>query len=323
MREYTSEEIREEAWEEQKRQHQNGKWRDYRNDHAPKQSALISVCASEVGLEPVEWIWRGRIARGKHTCIAGEPGTGKSQLSTFVASTITMGGTWPCGEGRAPQGSVIILSAEDGAADTIAPRLHATGADLGSVHIIKSVMDGDDRRTFNLQHDLALLEAECNRIGDVVLIVVDPVSSYLGKTDSHKNAEVLHVRIAPRCWGWQGWSGSQDGRRSAGDARHRRSLGNGGEGVSAPRGERNGRAVLTENAVRAIRRSSETCLALGKRYGVSASAIFYARVNDGPAISSRTPRLTWRHVEQPRGRRPKPMQGTQSHPPRGCRRIML
>ena len=54
-------------------------------------------------------------------------------------------------------------------------------------------MEGEDRRTFNLQHDLALLEAECNRIEDVLLIIIDPVSSYLGKTDSHKNAEVRGV----------------------------------------------------------------------------------------------------------------------------------
>jgi RecA-family ATPase len=155
--------------------------------------SLISICASEVGLEPVEWLWQGRIAKGKHTCIAGEPGTGKSQLSTFITATVTMGGLWPCGEGRSPQGSVIILSAEDGTADTIAPRLHAAQADLGRVQIIKAVMDGDERRTFNLQHDLALLEAECNRIGDVLLIIIDPVSSYLGKTDSHKNAEVRGV----------------------------------------------------------------------------------------------------------------------------------
>jgi hypothetical protein len=161
---------------------------------APKPpSQLVSVCASEVGLEPVEWIWQGRIAKGKHTCIAGEPGTGKSQLSTFIAATVTMGGVWPCGEGRSPQGSVIILSAEDGAADTIVPRLHAAQADLGRVQIIKAVKEGEDRRTFNLQRDLALLEEECNRIGDVALIIIDPVSSYLGKTDSHKNAEVRGV----------------------------------------------------------------------------------------------------------------------------------
>src|SRR6476619_3640335 len=46
------------------------------------------------------------------------------------------------------------------------------------------------RSAFNLQSDLDLLESIIREIGDVVLVVVDPVSSYLGKTDSHKNAEV-------------------------------------------------------------------------------------------------------------------------------------
>jgi putative DNA primase/helicase len=157
------------------------------------ESSLVSSCASMVALEPVSWIWKGRIARGKHTCIAGEPGTGKSQLSMSIAAIVTMGGLWPCSEGRSPHGGVIILSAEDGAADTIVPRLHAAEADCGRVHIIQSVMEGDQRRGFNLQRDLALLEAECERIGDVALIIIDPISSYLGKTDSHKNAEVRGV----------------------------------------------------------------------------------------------------------------------------------
>jgi hypothetical protein len=37
------------------------------------------------------------------------------------------------------------------------------------------------------------LENEVRRIGDVRLIIIDPVSSYMGKTDSHKNAEVRGV----------------------------------------------------------------------------------------------------------------------------------
>ena len=47
--------------------------------------ALLAKCASEIELERVEWIWFGRLAKGKHTCIAGEPGTGKSQLSIYIA----------------------------------------------------------------------------------------------------------------------------------------------------------------------------------------------------------------------------------------------
>jgi putative DNA primase/helicase len=157
-------------------------------------SALVSRCAAEITPEKIEWLWPGRLARGKHTCIAGEPGTGKSPLTIAVVAAVTTGGEWPCGEGRAPLGNAIILSAEDGAADTIIPRLLAAGADLSRVHVVSGVRNPDgSRRALDLQHDLELLEKKVAEIGSVVLVVVDPVSSYLGKTDSHKNSEVRGV----------------------------------------------------------------------------------------------------------------------------------
>ena len=157
--------------------------------------ALISHLASEITPEPVKWVWPARIARGKPTCIGGDPGTSKSTLSIAITATVTRGGAWPCGEGKAPLGHVIILSAEDGAADTIVPRLLAANADLDRVHIVTAVRteDGKGRRIFNLQADLDLLERKIKEIGDVVLVVIDPVSSYMGRGDSHKNTEVRQV----------------------------------------------------------------------------------------------------------------------------------
>jgi putative DNA primase/helicase len=63
------------------------------------------------------------------------------------------------------------------------------------VHIVSAVAtpDGNGRRTFNLQSDIKLLEDKIAVIGDVLLVVIDPISSYLGKVDSHKNAEVRSV----------------------------------------------------------------------------------------------------------------------------------
>ncbi len=75
------------------------------------------------------------------------------------------------------------------------PRLLAAGADRTKVHIVSAVRsdDGKGQHTFNLQADLDLLERKIVEIGDVALVIIDPVTSYLGKTDSHKNAEVRGV----------------------------------------------------------------------------------------------------------------------------------
>jgi putative DNA primase/helicase len=154
---------------------------------------LSSRRAADITPEHIDFLWPGRLARGKHTAFAGEPGDGKSQLSVYVAATISRGGKWPCDEGYAPvSGNVIIFNAEDGAADTIVPRLIAAGADMERIHIVSAVLlpDGKGRRTFSLQGDLALLEKKIRDIGDVALVIIDPISSYMGKTDSHKNSEV-------------------------------------------------------------------------------------------------------------------------------------
>ena len=139
-------------------------------------------------------MWPGRVAVGKLTLIAGEAGLGKSQLSIAMAAAVTTGGEWPCCEGRAPQGNVIFLSAEDGAADTVVPRLIAAGADCERVELVSAVHDGKSRRSFDLSVDLALLEQRISTIGNVKAIIIDPISSYLGtKVDSHVNAAVRGV----------------------------------------------------------------------------------------------------------------------------------
>ena len=155
-------------------------------------SGLVMCCMADVQPEKIEWLWPGRIAIGKQTLIGGEPGLGKSQITAALTAAVTTGALWPCDEGRAPKGSVLILSAEDDAADTIRPRLDAAGADPYLIHLISAVAqsNGSGRRTFNLQADLSLLEAAIKSVGNVRLVIIDPVSSYLGKTDSHKNADV-------------------------------------------------------------------------------------------------------------------------------------
>ena len=118
----------------------------------PAQAAYLSSRrAADITPRRIDFLWPGRLARGKHTAIAGEPGDGKSQFSIYVAATISRGGEWPCNEGRAPLGNVIIFNAEDGADDTIVPRLIAAGADIERIHIVSAVLleDGKGHRPLN------------------------------------------------------------------------------------------------------------------------------------------------------------------------------
>lgn len=156
---------------------------------------LIAYRASDLEPEKLAWVWQGRIAEGKLVLLGGPPGLGKSQLTAFMAATVSNGGYWPCGEGSTMPGDVIILSAEDGVQDTIIPRLMAAGAKRERVYIVSAATkpDGTGRKTFSLKTDVDLLEELVRRIGTVRLIIVDPISAYMGGSDGNGNVETREV----------------------------------------------------------------------------------------------------------------------------------
>ncbi len=159
---------------------------------------LVSLASVEP--EAVTWLWPQRIALGKLTTIAGDPGLGKSFLSLDLAARVSRGVPWPDGSGHAPLGSVVLLSAEDDLADTIRPRLDAAGADVARIHSLAAVcgvdQNGEYRRGFDLSRDVARLEEVIAELGDCRLVVFDPISTYLGRTKGNDNVEVRGV-LAP------------------------------------------------------------------------------------------------------------------------------
>jgi hypothetical protein len=111
----------------------------------------------------------------------------------------TKGDEWPCGEGKAPKGSVIWFTAEDDIEDTVVPRLVSAGANLDCVHIVGMAKNADGSpRMFNLATDLPLLRSKIEQLGDVVLVIIDPVSAYLGvgKINNSSTTDVRAV-LAP------------------------------------------------------------------------------------------------------------------------------
>ncbi|MBA7521434.1 hypothetical protein ES705_13541 [subsurface metagenome] len=187
--------------------------------YIPKEtgSQVVSRRLSDIEPVPVQWLWLNRFAQGKLGLLVGNPGVGKSFASLDIAAKVSTGAEWPDGDNlpdgsnRAPKGSVLILTAEDGLADTVRPRLDKMEADCSRIFAIEGVhIEPDDEElrswgdgkvpvtdAFDLSRDIELLEKKVIEIGDVKLIIIDPLSAYYGtRIDTHKNASIRAV-LAP------------------------------------------------------------------------------------------------------------------------------
>ena len=155
------------------------------SDGAPGSVELIH--GSDIEPEPITWLWEGYLAAGKLHIIAGAPGAGKTTIALAFAATITTGGRWPDGT-RAEAGSVLIWSGEDDPRDTLLPRLLVMGADVDKIYFVGDALADGKPRPFDPARDMPALEREAERIGNVRLVIVDPIVNAVAG-DSHKNTE--------------------------------------------------------------------------------------------------------------------------------------
>jgi putative DNA primase/helicase len=153
---------------------------------------------SSVVAEEVVWTWPDRIPRGKITLIAGEGGLGKTFLALALAAIKSKGGCWPDRPGEpTPRGRIIYLTAEDGLEDTIRPRLDKLGADVDRIDALGTAkLPNGKLEPFTLA-DIGRLELVMKRRPGVEMIIIDPVTAFLGRgIDDHKNAE-LRALLGP------------------------------------------------------------------------------------------------------------------------------
>src|SRR5262249_175389 len=93
----------------------------------PPRAPLTPLADGQPG--PAPWLSPGQGRGGKGTVVIGDPGLGKSTVTLDMAARVTTGKGWPDGA-LVESGNVVMLSAEDGIADTIRPRMDALGADV-------------------------------------------------------------------------------------------------------------------------------------------------------------------------------------------------
>jgi hypothetical protein len=108
---------------------------------------------------------------------------------------------------------VLLLTAEDDLADTILPRLEAHGADVSKVvaipaipgqHVVpfpRPLLNNPDdtkpiaSRAFELRRDLVRIHQLLCAMPDCRLVIVDPISAYLGDVNEQSNSEVRGLML--------------------------------------------------------------------------------------------------------------------------------
>ncbi len=173
------------------------KWLNLKREEAPGKTANI-IRMADVDPAEVCFLWDPYIPLGKLTLLDGDPSAGKTFLALQLASCISIGAPLPGrdgvpGEKREP-GNVLYLTAEDGIADTLRPRLDKMQADPEKVFVLQGWIDQSINEKGHVTlKDVEIIEQALVQVKPI-FVVVDPIQGYLGaKTDMHRANEVRPV----------------------------------------------------------------------------------------------------------------------------------
>jgi hypothetical protein len=128
-----------------------------------------------------EWLWHQRIPVGVVSLMAGRGGAGKTALAVWLMAQLTRG-QLP-GDRLGLPSDVVFIGVEDDRSTVLLPRLVAAGADRKRVHFVDA-----SAGLLDVSTDAAELWKLLGSL-DLALIVVDPLDSFLGRSDSHRKSE--------------------------------------------------------------------------------------------------------------------------------------
>ena len=138
--------------------------------------------ASEVEPKEVQWLWYPYIPFGKVTLLQGDPGDGKSKLMLSIAAILSRGDKLPFTDEEERNEPMVIIyqTTEDDADDTVVPRFNSAGGNGENLIFIK-----EDKKNLSFGDERI---AEAIKEYNAKLLILDPMSSYIGEDCSMNNA---------------------------------------------------------------------------------------------------------------------------------------
>lgn len=166
-----------------------------------KRPKLVVERMDTVDERDQQYLIENRIPRGCLGLVGGAQGATKNLLCYDLIACVTTGRAWRAepDDRQRPPGNVILLEAEEHANTMIKKRLVAAGADCRRVHLVRGtgVKGATYLQQVALQHDLDAIGDHINKIGGVDLIVVSPITAYMGDVRSVSNEEVRNKITGP------------------------------------------------------------------------------------------------------------------------------
>jgi len=156
----------------------------------------------DVKMKHINWLWPDRFQSEAINMLSGDQDVGKSTLALYVAAKVLAGGYWPfLPDTPIETGSVLILSTEDNISQVIKPKLEALAQELPrlpgnrvkfieAVGVSKNGGPETKKNLTNLTKDADVLIKAIQQIGNVRLVIIDPITDFAGDKKANSNSDV-------------------------------------------------------------------------------------------------------------------------------------
>jgi hypothetical protein len=151
--------------------------------------------ANQVVAQPVSWLWPDVVPGGKLLLLDGDPDLGKSLIALDLCARLSTGRPFPDGRAGPGAANALVLSAEDNPADTIVPRLHRLGADLGRVCVWQRDRDDEDW-PWRFPSQASRLDDALSQ-SDARLAVLEPITAFLDDSVLYGSDQSVRRALAP------------------------------------------------------------------------------------------------------------------------------
>jgi hypothetical protein len=151
--------------------------------------------------KPIKWLWDKFVPLGKLTIFCGDPGNMKSLASGDLAARGSTGANMP-DDSPGQRFDSLMMVGEDDIDDTTVPRLEAAGADVQHITAIHGYTATDtlgniEEGEIALDEHIHLIREYLNTHPNVKLVVIDPLSNYLGKASMVDEKEIRARILVP------------------------------------------------------------------------------------------------------------------------------